>query len=72
MTHGIELRLRPLQKVVSEGVIREWASGLIIVEDFGLDKLPNTPANEEHKISVICGHHTGQWGYYSTTKEVSP
>jgi hypothetical protein len=70
VTHGIELRLRPLQKINAEGVVRDWASGLLIVEDFGLDKMGNTPEEEERKIAAICGEGVGKWGYYSTSEEV--
>jgi hypothetical protein len=70
VTLGIDIVLKPGQ-VLAEGVVHDWASGLLIVEDFGLENGVEDPAKDaERKIAVICDEVEPNWGFYSTSQEV--
>lgn len=66
VTQGIDLVIRQGTKAPNEGVLLSWASGLIIVEDFGMNE---ESVDEAYKIQVMKGEAVGKWGYYSETTE---
>ncbi len=73
VTQGHTLVPGKLQKLpVNEGVLQDWASGMIFVEDFNLkaafteqEGIPDTV-----KFPVVLGETQAKWGFYSTTQEV--
>ena len=71
LTKGIELQRRPDQRAPKEETLRDWASGCIFVEDFGLQDVYDSNQTDDQKIiRILLGQEIGNWGYYSQVLEI--